>query len=217
MMKRTGAISSLMGSMISFMPWTFFRIAPIWGSYLSFFTGSQIMVPLAGALASRRALSATWLLKAAFYGITHQAAPWFALAYHLPTTSAALYIASPITSINRALTVLAFSGAALVFAGAVGATPALLYATLWIIPAALAAYGAHSFLSRSIVATFLAHAIGSAIWAWAFPLAPAAWVALIPVALVERLVYTSGISLGWLCIIHAPRWYRASSYSTRHA
>lgn len=125
----------------------------------------------------------------------HSASLACALCYHIPTTAAALFMATPITFMSRMATLATFCAAGIVFGCAVGATQALLYMSLWIAPALLAAYGTRTTLGRSYIATFLAHACGSAIWAWAFPLAPVAWVALIPVALAERLCYTTGIAL----------------------
>jgi hypothetical protein len=217
MMKRTKAVSSLVGSVASLTPWTFFRIAPIWGSYLSFFTASQIIVPLAGAYSARRALIATWAVKTLVYASTHALSPLFALGYHLPTTTAALYLAHPITTRSRIVTSTLFSISALIFSGAVGITPALWYTLLWVIPALLGAYGASSLFARATVATFLAHAVGSALWAWTFPLAPSAWVALIPVALAERTVYASGIMCGILCINWAGAAYTAHRSTVRVA
>lgn len=194
MMKRLGDLKPLIGSTLSVLPVSFLKISPIWGSYLSFFTPTQIMLPFAGSMTSRKTLMGAWIARTAWYMATHSTPFAFALSYHLPTTVAALFMATPITARSRSATVAAFCTAALIFCSAVGATPALFYMTLWIIPTFLAAYGAKSVISRSFIATFLAHACGSAIWAWAFPLAPAAWVALIPVALAERLCYAAGIA-----------------------
>jgi len=194
MMKRFGDLKPLIGSTLSVVPVSFLKISPIWGSYLSFFTPTQIIVPFAGSLVSRKTVIGSWIARTAWYGATHTASLPYAVCYHLPTTAAALFMATPITITSRIATVAAFSAAATLFGSAVGATQALLYACLWVVPALLAAYGARNSVARSCIATFLAHACGSAIWAWAFPLAPAAWVALIPVALAERLCSTAGIA-----------------------
>lgn len=210
-MKLQENIQSHIAAALTVLPVSFLKISPIWGSYLTFFTPTQIIIPGAGLLLSPAILMRSWALKTLWYACTHAASPLFTLCYHVPTTCAALYMAAPITIQTRISTVLAFVFAGGVFFAAVGATPALLYMSLWIVPAFLAARGADTSIARAYIATFIAHAVGSAIWAWAFPLAPAAWVALIPIAIAERFCYAAGIAAFGMAIrsslrihIHSP-------------
>ncbi|MDO8553843.1 MAG: hypothetical protein Q7S22_03485 [Candidatus Micrarchaeota archaeon] len=50
----------------------------------------------------------------------------------------------------------------------------------------------------SLGATFVTHAVGGAIWAWSIPMTAAAWTALIPVVIYERLVFALGISISYV-------------------
>lgn len=50
----------------------------------------------------------------------------------------------------------------------------------------------------SLGATFTAHAVGGAIWAWSIPMTSAAWTALVPVVIYERLVFAFGISVSYI-------------------
>ncbi|MBI1935872.1 hypothetical protein HYS31_05515 [Candidatus Woesearchaeota archaeon] len=56
------------------------------------------------------------------------------------------------------------------------------------------AYGASDVSSKSLGATFTAHAVGGAMWNYIVPMTPSAWIALIPVVIYERLLFASGIT-----------------------
>ena len=77
-----------------------------------------------------------------------------------------------------------------------------LYRTIWMTIGFVAILGL-SFIykdvaSKSLGATFTAHAVGGAIWNYFVPMTPAAWIALIPVVVFERLVFASGITLSYI-------------------
>lgn len=57
-------------------------------------------------------------------------------------------------------------------------------------------YGEKAFL-RSLGATFTAHAAGGAMWNYIVPMTPAAWIALIPIVIFERLIFASGITISY--------------------
>ena len=54
--------------------------------------------------------------------------------------------------------------------------------------------------SKSIGATFTAHAVGGAIWNYVVPMTPEAWIALIPIVIFERMIFTSGITVSFMGI-----------------
>src|SRR3989344_4507066 len=53
---------------------------------------------------------------------------------------------------------------------------------------------------RSLGATFTAHAVGTATWIWSVPMGAEAWVALIPVVFVERILFASGIAISYVVL-----------------
>ena len=53
---------------------------------------------------------------------------------------------------------------------------------------------------RSLGATFTAHAVGGAMWNYVVPMTPSAWIALIPVVIYERLLFTSGITVSFIVL-----------------
>ena len=58
-------------------------------------------------------------------------------------------------------------------------------------------YGEKAFL-KSLGATFTAHAVGGAMWNYIVPMTPAAWIALIPIVIFERLLFASGITISYV-------------------
>lgn len=75
------------------------------------------------------------------------------------------------------------------------------YFTLfWTIPI-LAYFFYDKFLfARALGATFSAHAVGGALWIWAFALPSPVWQGLIPVVIVERLLFAAGIAVSFLAV-----------------
>lgn len=55
-------------------------------------------------------------------------------------------------------------------------------------------------VARSLGATFTAHAVGGAIWIYAYHLPKAVWQGLIPVVVVERLLFAAGLAISFLAI-----------------
>ncbi len=60
-------------------------------------------------------------------------------------------------------------------------------------------YSERAFL-KSLGATFTAHAVGGAMWNYFVPMTPAAWIALIPVVIFERLIFASGITVSFVAL-----------------
>lgn len=75
-----------------------------------------------------------------------------------------------------------------------------LYALYWTIPMALC-FISLGITGRALKSTFLAHAIGSVIWAYLVPLSGSAWIALIPVVAVERF-FTASWSIVVVGLLH---------------
>ncbi|MBI2656515.1 hypothetical protein HYX03_02145 [Candidatus Woesearchaeota archaeon] len=75
------------------------------------------------------------------------------------------------------------------------------FALFWTIPIIIKLlpkkYGEKAFL-KSLGATFTAHSVGGAMWNYIVPMTPAAWIALIPVVVYERLLFASGIAVSFV-------------------
>ena len=68
------------------------------------------------------------------------------------------------------------------------------FSLYWLIPIFCYFIRSHSIVARSLGATFTAHAVGGALWIYAFNLPRTVWDALIPVVAIERLVFALGIA-----------------------
>ena len=53
---------------------------------------------------------------------------------------------------------------------------------------------------KSMGATFTAHAVGGAMWNYIVPMTKAAWIALIPVVIYERLLFSIGIAVSFVLL-----------------
>ncbi|MBI3034374.1 hypothetical protein HYY72_04390 [Candidatus Woesearchaeota archaeon] len=73
------------------------------------------------------------------------------------------------------------------------------YALFWTIPL-ICAVLPERILLKSLGATFAAHAVGGAIWIWAFPTTPDLWINLIPAVIKERLLFALGIAASYIAI-----------------
>lgn len=72
------------------------------------------------------------------------------------------------------------------------------YSLFWVIPFLVWPLRERFLLFRSLGSTMTAHAVGGAIWIWAFPTTAAFWTVLIPVVILERSIFTLGISASYI-------------------
>ena len=72
---------------------------------------------------------------------------------------------------------------------------AWLYSMYWIIPIALVFLSSKNIFYKAFGTTFVAHAIGSVLWVYFVPMTSAMFISLIPLVLVERLLFASGMIL----------------------
>ena len=72
------------------------------------------------------------------------------------------------------------------------------YSLFWFIPLLAWPLRQRFLVVRSLGSTFTAHAIGGAVWIWAFNLPAAVWISLIPVVILERSIFTLGISASYI-------------------
>lgn len=72
------------------------------------------------------------------------------------------------------------------------------YSLFWFIPLFVWPLRQRFLVARSLGSTFTAHAIGGAVWIWAFNLPAVVWISLIPVVILERSVFALGISASYI-------------------
>ena len=56
----------------------------------------------------------------------------------------------------------------------------------------------NNLISKSLGATFAAHAVGGAFWIWTVPMEAGQWIALIPLVIYERTLFAGGIIMSYV-------------------
>ena len=72
------------------------------------------------------------------------------------------------------------------------------FTLLWMIPIAVSAFRKKSLFANSLFATFSSHAVGGALWIWAFQTTPLYWNMLIPIVILERTIFALGMSASFI-------------------
>jgi len=180
-----------------------FKISFIVGSKTAFFSASHCIAPLAGWYTGFQGCLIAFFVKICqtIATTTTYTTPLMVSAYHIPTLCASLYFATIVQSSDvprwRRLLMAAIPLCCffLFIFHPVGAQ-ARSYTWLWCIPLLSALIPHTIFFIHALASTCIAHAVGSIIWIYLIgPADSAAWLALIPVAAVERLFFASGMTL----------------------
>ena len=74
------------------------------------------------------------------------------------------------------------------------------FALFWTIPIIAYFLRDRFLLARALGATFTAHAVGGAIWIWVFALPAQVWISLIPIVVLERVVFALGICMSFVLV-----------------
>ncbi len=168
-----------------------FKVSFILGSVMAFFSLTPMVQPLIGVWGGLFGSSALFIIGIALRLMMYGSISFILLAYHIPGLFASYALASRHWAVHVALPLLCM---ALFIVHPVGAA-AFPYAFYWLIPVALYFAKKELFFFRALSSTFIAHGVGSVVWIWAQPMTSSAWLALIPVAFVERMVFALGMTL----------------------
>ena len=165
------------------------KVSPIVGSDFAFFSLSDVMMPLSGAVGL--SLGVFMVVLRMGYRIIFLASPFSSIVYHLPGFCASAYWAVEGVVVRLLLPLVCM---ALFIAHPVGyqAAPYSLY---WLIPVIIYFSSRKTVFLTALGSTFVAHAVGSVIWLYSFDLSPAAWLALMPVVAVERLLFACAMTV----------------------
>jgi hypothetical protein len=165
------------------------KISVIIGSYTAFFSLNNSLVPLTGLLgigaASIISVGKMFLSILLIGGIF----PLHHLAFHIPGLFGAYYWASSSIAIRLLVPITCM---ALFVLHPVGAH-AWVYAMYWLIPIGLYFVPEKNLFVRALGSTFIAHAVGSVIWLYTVPMTAATWYALLPIVIIERMVFALGM------------------------
>ena len=77
------------------------------------------------------------------------------------------------------------------------------FSLFWTIPIVCYFFQERWLLARALGATFMAHSVGGALWIWFVPIPAAVWASLIPIVIMERLLFAAGIAGTYLAVNNA--------------
>jgi len=163
------------------------------------FTLDQLFAPTIGAFAGAGIGAGLIIIanaaKALVFGISN----WFDIARIFTLAFAAYYFAQKKEDIVSAVVPL---GAMALFVLHPVGREAWFFSLFWLIPV-VASFYRTNLLARSFGSTFTAHSIGTVAFLYTFSTTPAFWIALIPIVVVERLLFGLGISASFLVVNQA--------------
>ncbi len=162
------------------------------------FTMFELFGPVAGAFLGVAGVAAVLVAKLAAYAAGGAPFSLWDLAKLTPMGFAAYYFwKNGSRQLSDKLSVAVPALAMLVFWLNPVGQQAWVYALYWTIPI-LVKFLPDRLIFRSYGATFTAHAVGSVLFLYTVPTAPALWIALIPIVAFERTVFALGISATYL-------------------
>lgn len=172
-------VNGLFGADVKFTAFDF--VAPVFGAFLGL--GFGMFAVLAASLINIFVNDA--VLNTA--SIVRVITPLFAIMYFssLRANRSKLLLAIPL------LAILSFN------LNSVGRS-VWYYSLFWIIPLLMWKFRERFLFARALGATFTAHAVGGAIWVWAFNLPASVWQGLIPVVALERSIMAFGICASYI-------------------
>lgn len=181
------------------------KISSFVGAATAGFSLSHCLSPLIGLLAGGIGAIAFFGIRTLLHIGIAATVPAFIFACHLPTLAAALYLSmlhkTQYTidfSKKLLLALIPISCMVLFCIHSVGGA-AWAYSLFWLIP--LTTLFTTNLFAHMLGSTFTAHAVGSVLWLYFGPaLTPAAWLALMPLVVLERLVFASGMFVGYSLI-----------------
>lgn len=176
---------------IAFLLCRCIKVSPIIGADFAFFSLSDVMMPLSGV--AGLSFGALMIVLRMGYRVIFLASPLSSIAYHLPGFCASAYWAAEGAAVRLMLPLLCM---ALFIAHPVG-WQAAVYSLYWLIPVALYFYPRKTVFLTAFGSTFVAHAVGSVIWLYSFDLSSSAWIALMPVVAVERLLFACAMTIAY--------------------
>ena len=183
----------VIGWMIIIKLANFLKISFIVGSQLAHFSAVSIVTPLIGLFSGITGCLVLLVIKMMLGLYYNPLYSLHILAFCVPGFCASLYLASSHSMVRLILPIACMI---LFIVHPVGYV-AFAYSLYWLIPVALYFVRKKSLFLQALGSTFVAHAVGSVIWLYTVPMTPALWIGLIPIVIVERLLFASGIVVAY--------------------
>jgi len=168
----------------------FVKFNYIVGSYAAFFSATNIITPMSGVLTGNKGALRIFTGNIVFKFIIFGTKTLGSLTFGIPSLFASIYWNSKSKAFKLLVPICCMALFALNPIGA----KAFAYCMLWLIPVAITLSNNSTVFLTALSSTFIAHAIGSLIWLYTLPMPAQAWLNLIPVALVERVMFALGMT-----------------------
>jgi hypothetical protein len=173
------------------------NFSAIIGAEAQYFTFFQFFGPMAGAfLGPVVGVISVFAAEIGNYLLLGKAFDMIGMLRLLPMLFAAVYFASNKDKLSKLSAIVPLVCMGLFWAHPIG-QQAWYYALYWLIPIAGKFMSKRLFL-KSLGSTFTAHAVGSTLFLYTVPMPAEAWIALIPVVAVERILFALGISVSFV-------------------
>ncbi len=172
-----------------------FKMSFVWGSSGFFFSPTNIIGPLYGLYGGLGCTAMVFIVRDLLRVLFGAGAISMGiLSFHIPTLAAAAYWA------KKSIWVRLFLPIACIIAfnlHPIGGR-AFFYSLYWLIPIGLyfyqQRYQVQSIFFQALGSTFVAHAVGSVFWVYCIPMEPGAFLSLMPIVLIERVVFALGMT-----------------------
>ncbi len=161
------------------------------GSKAMLLSASSIISPMLGILGGKR-FSLLYFISQFFLNflkITLLGYKFILLGYQIPQFFASFYWLS---SSRLARSIVPIISIILFIAHPTGYL-AWKYATLWLIPILISFFAFDKIFFKALGATFTAHSVGSVLWIYSIPMSPESFISLIPIAIIERILFALGM------------------------
>ena len=171
------------------------------------FSSAHCLAPLIGLFAGASGACMLFGMRTIVQIFTYAKAASILSACHLPTLAAAGYlslISSQHTTsfYKRLFYALIPLSCIVLFCLQTSQTAACLYATFWFIAMATLCIPHTNLFVHCIGSTFTAHAVGSVLWLYFGPaMTPNMWINLMPLVVLERLLFASGMWISYTLIM----------------
>jgi hypothetical protein len=169
------------------------KLSFVVGSQMIWFSGTNAILPLAGAFGGIAGCAMIFLMRQLIHLFFFKTISLSFLAFCVPGFCASLYWATCHYAIRLLLPLLCM---ALFIIHPVG-EQAWVYSLYWLIPVALYLRPHSSLFLHALGSTFIAHAVGSVIWLYTVPMTVHQFMLLIPLVLVERILFALGMVLAY--------------------
>lgn len=165
------------------------KVSFLLGSQMIWFSAANSVLPLAGAFGGVMGSALVFLVRQLLHLIFFKTVSLSFLAFCVPGLCASLYLATNHYVIRLLLSIACMG---LFMVHPVGAQ-AFVYSLYWLIPVVLFFVPQRSFFLQALGSTFVAHAVGSVIWLYTVPMTAHMWIALMPIVLLERVLFALGM------------------------